>query len=150
MSLHAEPDAPIPAAQDPDQIIHAWFLDLLATHQDREISALLGITSSKLWKLKKGHQRLQAAELVLLHQSLDAPLPSLVPATGTPAGISAGAARTVDDKSLFDFAYSRVTDIEARKPVDQRASQFEKLKRVFHILETIRATPEALELKDIR
>ncbi|MEM5581945.1 hypothetical protein WNZ15_05750 [Roseibium sp. AS2] len=153
MSFHADPETPPAGSRDTDQVIHAWFLDLLGTRPDKEISDLLGITSSKLWKLKKGHQRLQAAELVILHQGLNAPLPRLVAIDGAPAdnlAAPAGPARSVDDKALFDFAYSRVSDLEAGKPADQRANEFEKLKRVFHILETIRDTPDALELKDIQ
>lgn len=129
-----------------EKIIHDWFLAALEDHTERKVSDLLGVTSSKLWKLKKAHQKLSAAELLLIHQGLGAPLPEVVP-----RGSSKAVPREVqsidaapDPTSVFDLAYNRVLEMENRKPPEQRASAFERLEFTFHIMKTIQETPEAL------
>ncbi|WP_298819246.1 hypothetical protein [uncultured Roseibium sp.] len=153
MSLQVETDAESEAVQNLEQLVHDWFLAILAEHSDKQINTLLGISSSKLWKLKNGHQRLQAVELLLLHQGLGIPLPKTVrPADNTSVPVndnSDGPARPTDTKKLFDFAYNRVCDLENRKPAALRANAFERLEQTFHILKTVQGTPEALEIKDL-
>lgn len=149
MSLQAQATDGETRPADPNEILHQWFLDLLQEHGDREISRIIDVNHSKLWKLKKAHQRLAATELVLVHQVLNAPLPDLTgsgvrTSTAAPAPVS-----NTDPKRLFNFAYERVCELEARKPVEQQVNEIQKLEQVFHILMTIQSTPDALELKDL-
>lgn len=149
MSLQAQAADGDTRPADANEILHQWFLDLLREHGDREVSRIIDANHSKLWKLKKAHQRLAAAELVLLHQVLDAPLPDLTGSgDGTPHETPAPVS-SADPKKLFDFAYDRVCELEARKPAALQANEFQKLEQVFHILKTVQTTPDALELKDL-
>ncbi len=140
-----EPDL----AEGPEDTIHQWFVDLLENHRDKDVADVLGITASKVWKLKKGHQRLSAVELLLLHEVLNVPLPKL--GSRKPAVETTRTLRPTkvvganDERRLFSLAYQRVNEIENKKPADLRAGKFEKLELVFHILRTIEETPEALD-----
>lgn len=148
VALETDPGAAREAPQDPNQIIHDWFLNIVSEYPEKDLANTIGADRSKFWKLKKGQQRLSAVELVILHQSLNVPLPRLVPGgTATPA--PAPRAQPADDKALIDYAYHQVNQIEAGKPPEERANQFEKLELMFHILKTVRETPEAIELKDL-
>lgn len=147
MSIEAFSEGTESGQLDHEQIVHEWFLDLLRDRPEKQVADILGVSSSKLWKLKKGQQRLRATELIILHQRLDAPLPDLV-SGGRKSTCTASSPKRTDTKSLFDFAYDRVCDLERRKPEAQRVDEFERLEQVFHILKTIQETPEALELKD--
>lgn len=139
------------ARQDPDQVIVEWIQDLLQTHKVKELADILDVSVSVISKIKNGHQRLKASELLKLHEALQAPLPTLgyaregedcqrkLPAAGDPAGDPDSATK------MFDYAYRRMTALNARKPGTRRATQFELLQQVFHIMETIQQTPEAID-----
>jgi transcriptional regulator with XRE-family HTH domain len=149
VSLQTEQDQPEQPQPDPEQIIHAWFLDILKDHKDKAIADLLDITSSKVWKLKSGHQRLQAVELLKLHQSLDVPLPDIMMGSIPVEVKSIPARKPADPKQLFSFAYDHVNQLEDSKPEAERMDVFGRMEQVFHILRSVQDTPEAVDFKEL-
>lgn len=148
MTLPTEDAQTKETRQGPDEIIQEWLLDLLRSYKDKEIADILGISSSTIWKIKNGHQRLKAGELLMLHECLDVPLPSLGLRSGERGGAMPDHDLGPDDpKLLFDFAYNRMKELESRKPIEGQLNQFELLEQVFHIMKTIQDTPQAMQLK---
>lgn len=150
MTLQTEPGTAKQSPKDPEDIIHDWLLAIMNDHRPKEIADILGTTNSKVWKLRKGHQRLQATELLILHEVLDMPLPTLGYRNADQAEpakrVTKEAGSTEETSRLFKNAYALVNQREMAKPEDQRLDKFQKLEQVFHILTLIEQTPEALEL----
>lgn len=150
--LQTEPGSAGTPPRDPDDVIHDWFLTILKDNRQKDVADALGVTNSKVWKLKKGHQRLSAAELLTLHEALNVRLPKVtgtthIEPTGKPKAIDNFVEVSADDHSrLFKLAYDQVNQKELAKPEDQRLDKFEKLERVFHLLTLIEQTPDAMEL----
>lgn|GEM_PF-2753161 len=148
MTLTREDAREKQARQSPDEIIQDWLLGLLRDYRDKEIADILGISSSTIWKIKNGHQRLKASELLMLHEHLGVPLPSLGFRRGEDGGSAPAHDLGPDDpKLLFDLAYNRMKELESRKPAEGQLNQFELLEQVFHIMKTIQDTPQAMQLK---
>lgn len=133
----------------PEDKILDWLLQLLEHHRDRDIADILGISSSAIWKIKKGQQRLKATELLTLHERLGEPVPVLGDgAFYRPENLLSDQQpqpEQDDLKDLFDRAYDHARKMDDKLPEEKRATQIQMLDRVFHILNTLQETPEAFD-----
>lgn len=125
---------------DSNQRIAEWFSEVIAAsgRPQKEIARLLDLSDSAISRIKARKQTLSAAQLLILHERLGAPLPSLGPKKPLemkPSGAEAVTTRSAT--ALFDVAYDQVREMNDAAPDARKMSQSEMLETVFHAMRRV-------------
>lgn len=118
--------------------IAAWFSEVIAAsgRPQKEIARMLDLSDSAISRIKACKQNLSAAQLLILHERLGAPLPSLSgkkPFAMKPAKAIGARGAT----ALFDVAYDQVREMNDAAPEERKMSQSEMLETVFHAMRRV-------------
>lgn len=132
-------------AQNYNQEIARWFSDVVTKSglRQKDIADLLGLTETAITRIKTEKQKLSATQLLILHEQLNAPLPSInKPPQPQGEAVRPEVSTANKTTSLFDMAYDKVSELNDDAPEGERMSQHEMLETVFHAMRRISSKTE--------